>query len=357
MRKKVDKKKKITTIFLLFLFAVTVGYAIVSTQLKLDGNLAILKQTWDVHFENVQIKSGSVPATVAPASDNATTTVIPYTVSFTNPGDFYEFTVEVVNRGTIDAMADIVTNQAYESDGTTPITAPYLVSSVTYANGNPIEKYNALAVGEVKRLKVRVEFNVDNVTRDDLPSESDITVLMKLSVPYVQADSNAVAVDDTPIIASCPGCVYASPTSDLEWKYGNSGTILNANQYKKNYEDVLNEYHKNNFVGMILNNNRISRAFACAIKNDTPFCLEGLVNEETTVEKLNQVFNSNVSLVQSAELWNGTCTADESGTPVYCGNHDPITVLVASGGDVSISEDYTQCAISSYSGIICYNGE
>lgn len=356
MRKKVDKKKKITTIFLLFLFAITVGYAVISTQLKLDGNVAILKQTWDVHFENVQIKSGSVPATVAPASDNATTTVIPYTVSFTNPGDFYEFTVEVVNRGTVDAMADLVTNQAYESDGTTPINAPYLVSSVTYANGLAIQKYNALAVGETKRLRVRVEFNIDNVTRSDLPSESDITVLMKLSIPYVQADSNAVAVDDTPIIASCPGCVYASPTSDLEWKYGNSGTILNANQYKKNYEDVLNEYHKNNFVGMILNNNRISRAFACGMKNEIPFCVEGLVNDDETEEKRTEVFNSNISVVQAAELWNGTCDLNDNNV-TWC-DDDSITVSFSNTGDVTISsDDYTRCNVSLYSDITCYNGD
>ena len=56
-----------------------------------------------MHFENLAVTSGSVETTT-PATIAADTTTINFEVKLEEPGDFYEFEVDMVNGGTIDAM-------------------------------------------------------------------------------------------------------------------------------------------------------------------------------------------------------------------------------------------------------------
>ena len=134
------RTKNITLLLLTMLLLLTVGYAALSTTLKINGTVDVSRASWDVHFENVSVTNGSVTASPAPTTDGETTTEMAYTINFTKPGDFYEFTVDMVNDGTIDAMVDLVDNNAYATAAsTTPIALPsYLTSSTTYDDGVPI---------------------------------------------------------------------------------------------------------------------------------------------------------------------------------------------------------------------------
>ena len=74
----------------------------------------------------------------------------------------------------------------------------------------------------------------------------------------------------------CPGCVFAYTTST--WYYtGENQTNLESKDYKENYNDVISESGKNNFLGLILDDStkKITNAFACYVENGTPFCIEG----------------------------------------------------------------------------------
>ena len=103
------KNNKIRLLIIL-LFGVTVGFAALSTTLKINGVTSIVKNSWDIHFENVVVKSGSVDALV-PASIDSSRSIVNFSVQFDKPGDFYEFTVDAVNRGSIDGMiSNIETN-------------------------------------------------------------------------------------------------------------------------------------------------------------------------------------------------------------------------------------------------------
>ena len=51
MKRKINKK---TIIILLLL--ISIGFAYLTSTLDLNGITFLSKQTWDVHFENVQVK-------------------------------------------------------------------------------------------------------------------------------------------------------------------------------------------------------------------------------------------------------------------------------------------------------------
>jgi len=340
------KKKNKYVLLLILLLVVSIGYALISTQLKITGNATVSKQTWDVHFANVHVNYGSATATVVPTTDNTTTTVIPYAVNFTTPGDFYEFFVDIVNDGSIDAMVDLITNDAYSSDGTTKINTPaYLLSTVTYADNYIIAPNDGIKAGKYRKIKVRVEYKLN---ADELPTDSDKTIIFKLSATYKQANSNAI-YSPAHIIPSCPGCVYTYTTAVLN--YGSDGTVLNPDQYTENYEDISD---KGVFLGMILNNNRIDRGFACSIKNSIPFCIEASLSDEYGGDPDTRAANyeKNTNLVQSADLWDNTCYIESN--DVTCYNGDVLAVDTdVYGNAITIYEDES-CFAAEYTELYCY---
>ena len=181
----------IIAICLMFL---VIGFAAFSSTLKINGMYNIGSMKWDVHFENIQITNGSVNASVAPTISNTNTNYITYTIDFTQPGDFYEFTVDVVNAGTIDAMVDVVSNKAHNATGSTEIELPtYLTSTLTYDDGVAITQNQKLVHGTSEKIKVRVEFKKD-IEISDLPSDGNTRILFIFNCNYKQADDESIPV-------------------------------------------------------------------------------------------------------------------------------------------------------------------
>ena len=177
--KKRNRKKIILSLLILLLLTISVGYAVLSTTLNINGTSKISSATWDVHFENIQVTSGSVSATRAASLDTATTT-IDYNVDLTKPGDFYEFTVDVKNAGSINAKLGALPTLS----GVSTEQDVYTNYTVTYKDGSAIKADDKLASGETKTLKVRVEFD-KNITDDQLPSTAQ-TLNLTFAMNYVQ---------------------------------------------------------------------------------------------------------------------------------------------------------------------------
>ena len=106
------------------------------------------------------------------------------------PGDFYEFTIDVVNNGSIDAMIDSVTKEPT----LTETQAKYLNYIIEYQNGESINTKQLVSKESFVRLKVRVEFRKD-ITASDLPTTSE-TLNLSFTVNYVQSDGTASSVAD-----------------------------------------------------------------------------------------------------------------------------------------------------------------
>ena len=189
-----NKKQRNSLLLVILLLAVTIGYAVLTTNLKITGTANIKSNTWDVHFENIQNQTGVTP-TVAPTTNNTTTTELEFTVDLDLPGDFYQFNVDAVNDGSIDAMVSLVTTEFYtlteeneELVETKLNSKPaYINYSVTYDDDTEILENHLLAKnGGTETYKVRIEYDEDQV------APSDVTLKCKITVPYIQATDDAV---------------------------------------------------------------------------------------------------------------------------------------------------------------------
>ncbi len=197
-----NKKEKMFSLLFILVLGLGIGYAVLSSNLTIDGTSLFKRATFDIHFEDVNITSGSVTPNSGPTIGSNLTSVS-YNITLTNPGDFFEFTVDAVNGGTIDAMISSVTSKM---NGTVITTLPnYMEYSVTYSNGVAIAENQLLNSNSSETYKVRVAYK-DDINPNDLPGD-DATSTFQFSVTYIQADDSGTslhpvsfATDDWPTI-------------------------------------------------------------------------------------------------------------------------------------------------------------
>ena len=180
---------------LIILLGITLGYALLTVNLKIDGLGNIKSMKFDVHWSNAKVSEGSV-VKKSPKIDSARTTAT-FEFELHGPGNFYEFTIDAVNGGGKDAMITSIDNKVYEEDGVTVATLPeYIHYSVTYADGSPIAVNHKLTAGTKKKYKVRIEYDPNT---DESPDEN-IYYVAELKVTYGEADSNAIPIGSEDLI-------------------------------------------------------------------------------------------------------------------------------------------------------------
>ena len=176
------KKKNYRFIVFILLLFISIGFSIITSTLNIVGSTNVSKNSWDIHFENVKVVDGSVVA-ATPVIDNNDARVR-YSVTLNMPGDFYEFTVDVVNDGTIDGMLDSLDKTTLTSD-----QLKYLNYYVTYSDGVEIKADDILRAGKSEKLLVHIDYKKD-LNSSDLPL-NDVNLTINIQANYKQADENA----------------------------------------------------------------------------------------------------------------------------------------------------------------------
>lgn len=195
--KSMRKRNRIILLILLIL-GLGLGYAFVYGDLKFEGIALVKKQTWDVHFDNIQVTEGSKTPVSGAAVDGSDTTQLGFNVYLENPGDFYEFTFDVVNNGTIDAMITGISNKKDNQEISAENNFPsYIKYSVTYDDEVPVEVNHLIEKRENEntpttlKIKVRIEFRSD-INPSDLVGATEINANLKFGLTYSQANNNAI---------------------------------------------------------------------------------------------------------------------------------------------------------------------
>ena len=193
MKVREQRRKNILVLLLVLLCSLGLGYALLRTNLTINGTSKIKGNTWDIHFENLNVTDGSVELSTddVAAAIGSNTTEVSYTVTLNQPGDFYEFTVDAVNAGSIDGMVESVTSKLNDAVITT--LPAYLDYSVSYSDGVAILPNQYLKAGETETYKVRIEFKKD-IESTDLPTSIQ-TLTLDFGVAYIQADNTATEVE------------------------------------------------------------------------------------------------------------------------------------------------------------------
>ena len=185
------KNQILIVIAQVLLILISIGYAVLSTTLTINGSAKFGRFSWLVYFTNVvpSANNNVVQVVTEPSTTGKETTTINWAVNMDTPGQMYEFTVDIVNEGSIDAMIETETENLI-TNGLSANQKKYLDYTVTYINGALVGKYDKLAAGETKTIKVKLKFKTD-VAAADLPKNAE-TIDLSYSINYVQADDNAV---------------------------------------------------------------------------------------------------------------------------------------------------------------------
>ena len=189
------KDRKILTLGLCLVavcvFTLTIAYAALNAVLTIQGSAQVSSADWDVHLANPRVTNGSVTTTVPTLTTGKSLT---FSTTLNMPGDFYEFTVDVVNSGSIDAMIEKVT----KTPELTVDQAKYLKYEVSYANGESVANKQAIAAGVTMPIKVRVEYRNDLVA-SDLPT-GQVQLTLGLALDYIQSDGTGTIVKDNGVL-------------------------------------------------------------------------------------------------------------------------------------------------------------
>ncbi len=143
-----NRRKSLLSLVLILVLGIGLGYAFLSSNLKINGKNGISKNSWVIYFENIQNQSGVVATNSKISADKQT---IDFDISIKKPGDYYEFDVDTVNDGTIDAMIESV-----EFEGLDNKFNDLVYFDVNYKdNGMPLEKCDVLKKNLGKQLLLK----------------------------------------------------------------------------------------------------------------------------------------------------------------------------------------------------------
>ena len=177
----------ILVIVVVSVFTLTIAYAALSAVLTISGSAQVNAADWDIYLDNAKVTNGSATTDEPYIITNST---LEFETTLNMPGDFYEFTVDVVNNGSIDAMIENV----IKNPELTAAQAKYLKYEVSYQNGESISKKQLLAKGTTMPIKVRIEYRKD-LTASDLPT-GQVVLDLSLTLEYVQSDGTGSSVTD-----------------------------------------------------------------------------------------------------------------------------------------------------------------
>lgn len=176
------------------IIAMSVGYATYATPVKITGTTTIERASWDIKFANVK-KLGTTTIGDAlitePSISDSTNLTFGAKLGLNTK---YEFTVDVVNEGTIPAELSTFTlagtkgsETVLESSSGLTYSNDYLTYTVTYADGTQLKANDELGAGDTATLKVSVAYTQPEDSAN-LPQTASETYVFTLDMNYIQAE-------------------------------------------------------------------------------------------------------------------------------------------------------------------------
>ena len=204
-------------IMLISVLSLTVVYAALSQVLNISGSTEIAASNWDIYLDNVIVRTGSVSANAPSISGNN----LSFTANLLKPGDYYEFSVDVVNDGSIDAMIDSIV----KTPELTEEQSKFFKFEATYQNGDPIATKQTLKTKTRTPLIVRIEYRKD-LTAADLP-KTTTSLNLKLTLVYVQSDGTGSVINNNGVATDLeePTCSLNVQGSRYNGWYNTTPTI------------------------------------------------------------------------------------------------------------------------------------
>ncbi|NMA50325.1 MAG: hypothetical protein GX951_00540 [Mollicutes bacterium] len=170
----------LTSIFGVIIIVMSVGFATLTSQLNINGNVAVKSSNYNVYLDDTsyQIAAGSQP--IEPPTILGTT--ITYNATLNQPGEFIEFSINVLNQGTMDTYLKAIT-----LGGITDSYKDYISYVITYNSVEYTETTTDLNVLlskdtglETITIKVVYSSSLDEV----MPTEDEIELNLICVLDY-----------------------------------------------------------------------------------------------------------------------------------------------------------------------------
>ena len=207
-----------------------------------------------------------------------------------------EYTIVDKTESMDDFVCLEALQQFYEDDNYrysySCIKSDYVV--VKYKDGTEITVKDALASKKIT-ISDLDKFNIKyyKEEKNNNPNDDDVIIDPE---EYEEDDHREEGTITVEKVINCDGCVYAyfSAEGDEAKKLGSTLTPSEYTTDINNLKTAGNR-QRHNFFGLILDGNTISRAYACILKDNKIYCIEGSTNgayHNSNIAILNQVFNS-----------------------------------------------------------------
>ena len=190
MEKERRTKALVVVVLLIVFMGLTIAFAALSTTLNINGTAYLDAAKWRIRFENLSspTKIGSATTTgTAKIEETKSAEINGINVNLSTPGDKVTYTVDLVNKGTINAKIDNI-----EKTVLTQEQQRYLTFKVTDQNGYEIKQGDILEKGETKKITITIEF-IKDLTKEDLPKQTS-TISLSYKLNFVQTDDKVTSV-------------------------------------------------------------------------------------------------------------------------------------------------------------------
>ena len=189
MEKERRTKALVVVVLLIVVAGLTVAFAALSATLNINGTAYLDAAKWGIRFENLSspTKIGSATTTgTAKIEETKAAEITGINVGLSTPGDKVTYTVDLVNKGTINAKIDNI-----EKTVLTQEQQRYLTFKVTDQNGKEVSEGDILSAGETKNLTITIEF-IKDLTKEDLPKQTS-TISLSYKLNFVQTDEKVTS--------------------------------------------------------------------------------------------------------------------------------------------------------------------
>ena len=327
------QRRYILMLFVLIVLGLGLGYASLSTNLNITGTTTLKDNRWNIHLENVQVTTGSVSATTPTINTNKDT--VTYSITLNKLGDFYEFTVDCKNDGSINGM---ISNISSKLNGEELTTLPNALSySLTYSDGVEIANKHLLKAGEKVTYKLRVEYRTD-INISDIPS-TEQTLNFSFTITYAQADNTAVEKPKP----TTGNFTIAATTNHYGSPIPSSVTIYN------DYNEAIAAFRHPFFLKHDLdNNNNIEYSYVGFVLNDNAFFLQGAGATENSDMPSgynnDSIYYDNNKATALSAFGSSKCT--DYNTYISCKDSN-VEAIINKNGYIDVTSESWGCIINS----------
>lgn len=180
------RKKKLILVFstLLVVF-LCIGYAVLTSNLNVNGIFSFSKNEWNVYFDNIVLDENSSSKELPIISEDKSS--VSFNAILSKPYDIYRFYIDVVNDSTLDAMIDSI-----NLTGISDVNKRYIDSSITYFDGKSISVNNKLL--KDARSVIKVELKYKDINTEEIPvANIDLDVVFSINYRQDDGTSNLVS--------------------------------------------------------------------------------------------------------------------------------------------------------------------